>query len=262
MNKRNLLPFVFVCFIADPVFAHRIVSLAPSLTEILFALGLHKEVVGVTRYCDKPKEASLLPKVGGFLDPSLETILALKPTLVIGVISVQNTAIRKILQPQGIQTLFLQLHSIADLEQAILDIGKQTKSKAKASELVRQLQHAFKTPASIKKTKRALVVISLFPLIVAGPNTYPSQALSTLGYVCPLPPSSPHWVTLSLESLASIKPDYLIATGGSKQQKELERWLKNIASKHIHVIATKNPIFERPSLSLPDELKQLSRLLP
>jgi ABC-type hemin transport system substrate-binding protein len=63
--------------------AQRIVSLAPVITETLFALGAGERVVGVTRYCDRPAAARELPKVGGFIDPQLEAILALEPDLVL-----------------------------------------------------------------------------------------------------------------------------------------------------------------------------------
>src|SRR6266850_8242310 len=68
--------------------SQRIVSLAPSVTETLFALGFGDRVVGVTTYCDYPVEAQRLPKIGGFMNPSLEVIVAKKPDVVIGV----NTA--------------------------------------------------------------------------------------------------------------------------------------------------------------------------
>jgi iron complex transport system substrate-binding protein len=67
-----------------PESPRRIVSLAPSITEILFALGLNKEIVGVTIYCDYPEVALEKPKIGGFVNPSMEKIVSLKPDLIIG----------------------------------------------------------------------------------------------------------------------------------------------------------------------------------
>ena len=67
--------------------SQRIVSLAPSVTETLFALGFGNRVVGVTTYCDYPAEARKLPKIGGFMNPSLEAVAAKRPDFVIGVSS-------------------------------------------------------------------------------------------------------------------------------------------------------------------------------
>src|SRR5215212_10182475 len=72
---------------SSALYPQRVVSLAPSVTETLFALGLGNRLVGVTNYCDYPAEALKLPKIGGFMNPSLETIVSKRPDLVIGVSS-------------------------------------------------------------------------------------------------------------------------------------------------------------------------------
>ncbi len=68
-----------------PTSPKRIISLAPSITEILFALDINEEIVGITSFCDYPKAALSKPKIGGFVNPSIEKIVSLKPDLVIGI---------------------------------------------------------------------------------------------------------------------------------------------------------------------------------
>src|SRR6266446_3878772 len=85
----------------------RIVSLAPSITETLFALGAGPEVVGVSRYCDYPKAVLSLPKVGDFLTPNIEAIAATRPTIVIGLISSSDQREFRALRAMGYRTLLV-----------------------------------------------------------------------------------------------------------------------------------------------------------
>jgi iron complex transport system substrate-binding protein len=68
-----------------PLSAKRIISLAPSITEILFALGLRQEIIGVTNFCDYPEEVTTKPRIGGFVNPDVEKIVSLKPDLIIAI---------------------------------------------------------------------------------------------------------------------------------------------------------------------------------
>ncbi|MBN2343941.1 MAG: ABC transporter substrate-binding protein [Deltaproteobacteria bacterium] len=101
----------------------RIVSLAPSITETLFALGLGEQVVGVTRYCDYPHKAKLKNKVGGYYDPDNEAIVTLHPDLV--VLFREHELTQQVLQTAGIEYLMVSHHSIGDILQSIETIGKQ-----------------------------------------------------------------------------------------------------------------------------------------
>ena len=104
----------------------RIVSLAPAVTETLFALGAGAEVVGVSQYCDYPPAATHLPKVGTFLTPNVEAIAALRPDLVIGPgLSSSRREIRT-LKAMGYPTLTVDDDSLAGIEQSITRIGART----------------------------------------------------------------------------------------------------------------------------------------
>ena len=84
----------------------RIVSLAPSVTETLFALGFGDRLVGVTTSCDYPAEARKIPKIGGFMSPSLETIVAKRPSIVIGVSSATDPAKAREMERLGLEVDF------------------------------------------------------------------------------------------------------------------------------------------------------------
>src|SRR5271155_1032099 len=101
----------------------RIVSLVPSVTETLFALGAGPEVVGVSQYCDYPMEVTKLPKVGDFIAPNLEAIVALRPTLVIGIATASDQRQIAALNALGIPALMVNDDSVEQVEANIGTIG-------------------------------------------------------------------------------------------------------------------------------------------
>ena len=100
----------------------RIISLAPNITEILYALGLEDKIIGVTRYCKYPPQATQKKKVGGYLDPNYEIIVAAKPDLVI-VFPEQTQPVNHFTR-LGIKTLTVEHLSIEDILESIMKIGK------------------------------------------------------------------------------------------------------------------------------------------
>ena len=93
----------------------RIVSLAPSITETVFALGFGNRLVGVTNHCDYPDEAKRLPKIGDFMSPSLEVIAAKHPDLVIGVIGATDPARAQEIERLGIKIALVSVTSITEI---------------------------------------------------------------------------------------------------------------------------------------------------
>src|ERR1700676_1418949 len=116
--------------------ADRIVTLVPSVTETLFALGVGDQVVGVSSYDDYPPEVSRLPKVGTFLTPNLEEIAALRPTLVIGRGISSNQREIRALNALGYETLMIEDDSLSQIEDSIRRIGRRVCRQEKANAIV------------------------------------------------------------------------------------------------------------------------------
>ncbi len=121
----------------------RIVSLAPSNTEILFALGLADRVVGVTDYCDYPPEAEAKPKIGGFSTPNIEKVVALSPDLVLAAQRHEDLIIPQ-LEEKGLAVFALKLTTLDETLEAITLVGKITGKKDEASRLVAEMQNRIK----------------------------------------------------------------------------------------------------------------------
>jgi len=117
--------------------AQRIISLAPSITETLFAVGAAAQVVAVTDYCSYPEEAKALPKVGGYLDPALERILRLEPDLVI--LLSQQRLLKSQLTQLGIQTLAIDTTSLSGILDSIRNIGIATGHNKQAHALLEEI---------------------------------------------------------------------------------------------------------------------------
>ncbi|HCD04827.1 MAG TPA: ABC transporter substrate-binding protein, partial [Methylophaga sp.] len=112
----------------------RIISLAPSITETLFAIDAGDRVIAVTDYCQYPAKVKNLPKVGGYLDPNLEQIVRLQTDMVI--LLKRQHALKKQLQQLGIQTLSIDNSSLAGIRNSIRDIAAALDKSAKAEILL------------------------------------------------------------------------------------------------------------------------------
>ena len=162
----------------------RIVSMAPEVTETLFALGLGQRVVGVSQYCNYPPAAARLPKVGGFVNPSLERILALRPDLVVG--SRGNP--RQIwhdLEQARVPSFAIDPATLPQVLTAIAQLGRLTGREPAAAALLAtlraRLDRVDRAVARLRARPRVLLVYSLNPLWVAGSRTFPDDILRRAG---------------------------------------------------------------------------------
>ncbi len=169
------------------VLAHtpqRIISLAPNITEILFALGLGARVVGVTTYCDFPAEAKTKEKVGDTIQPNLERIIALKPDLVIITTSSQLEKITRQLDELKIPVYVSNPRTVAEVSRSILNIGELTgateRAQAVAADMEQRIQ-AVRNRVKDLPRPRVFYVLQNAPLITAGHNTFINDLITLAG---------------------------------------------------------------------------------
>lgn len=161
----------------------RIISLAPNITETLFALGLGERVVGVTTYCDFPAEAKTKGKVGDTLKPNLERLIALKPDLVLLSTASQLEKITRQLDQLGIPVFITNPKTVAEVLTSIRRLGEITGTSLRAEEIVRAMQAKIKDSQSAtnQAPPRVLYVLQLSPLITAGKNTFINDLINIAG---------------------------------------------------------------------------------
>ena len=191
----------------------RIVSLAPSLTETIYALGLQDRLVGDTDFCDYPPEARKKPKVGGIINPNLEEIASLHPDLVLVTKSINRLDTVRALNTLGISSYAAtDPHTVAEIissTQKLADVlGASDAGKSLGEKLQGRLA-ALQAKLAGVPPRRVLFIVWTEPLISAGRNTFIADALRKAGGVS-IVESTQDWPQMSLEEVVHLQPDYLV----------------------------------------------------
>ncbi len=196
----------------------RIVSLAPSLTETLFALGVGDRVVGVTRYCAHPPEVKGLPQVGGHLDPNYEAIVALQPDLVVLIPSSADA--RKRLQSLGLEVLQVDQSDVGDVLQSMTVLGRACGVADRGEVLHRSIEERMAEVTRMvadRPRPRTLVVVgheigaSTVPSVwAAGPDTFYDDVLELAGGSNAVETGLALYPELSREGMTALDPDVVL----------------------------------------------------
>jgi iron complex transport system substrate-binding protein len=196
-----------------PLTPLRIVSLAPSLTETLYALGLQDRLVGDTDYCDYPEDARNKHKVGGAINPNLEEIAALHPDLVLVTKAINRLETMRALETLGIPSYATEdPHSVDDIISSTLKLAGVLGAPDAGKLLSDDLQHrlaALQAKLRGVPPSRVLFVVWTEPLISVGKETFIADALRRAG-ASSIVDSAQNWPQMSLEEVVHLQPDYLV----------------------------------------------------
>lgn len=191
----------------------RLVTLAPSLTDLVLALGAGDRLVGVTRFDEAPDVQSLV-RVGGYNDPSLETIVRLAPDLVVCQPAPGNKGSVHAVADAGIPVRFFGLETLADIRKTTLALGQLLDRADAADALVSRIDEARNKArtAADKRARRPKVVllVGIDPLIAAGPGSFSHELLVDAGADNIVERSPQSWPRLSPERLLSQSPDAIL----------------------------------------------------
>ena len=213
--KTAIILFVGIMFM--PAFLHaaplRIISLKPNITEILFALGVGDQVVGVSTWCDTPDKVKNLPKVADYIRPNTEAIISLHPDLIITSHENGIAAPVQYLQELGYSIKVYDFHSIGSTITSITqmgeDLGNPTAAK-KITDLIHATLEKIKNKHHEPIQQKALILVGRKPMIAAATTTFFGEALSYMNATTvPIAGKIPY-PTLSMESILSLQPDVII----------------------------------------------------
>ncbi|MGE5587210.1 MAG: ABC transporter substrate-binding protein [Clostridia bacterium] len=243
----------------------RIISIAPSNTEILFALGLGDRIVGVTDSCDYPADAKTKPKVGA-VQLDYEKIVATCPDLVVAVGSLQRQAIAK-LSELGVTVLAVDPKSVDGVLHAITLIGKATGVEGRASEVVKGLSARMERLAQklsgLAPSERPRVFVEIWnePLMTAGPGTFVDELVSAAGGRNIAHDARAEWPEFSEEAVIERDPEVVVLTNFNKVE-ALARpaWQRISAYKTGRVYEVNPDLLVRPGPRLVDGLETLAAI--
>lgn len=253
--------------IPQPV--RRIVSLSPSSTETIYALGLQDRLVGDTDYCDYPSDAQKKTKVGGATNPSLEVIASLHPDLVL-VTKLNRLETTQSLAELGIPSYATDPHTVADILSSIKTLADVLGAPEAGASVAEDMQHRLddlQHRIGDLPPKRVLFVVWTQPLISTGQHTFLADALRHAGAVSVVN-SSQDWPQVNLEEVAKLQPDFLVFA--ESQPGDASREVEKLATlpgwKIIHAVrdrhyAVISDAVNRPAPRIVSAIEQLARQL-
>ena len=241
---------------ASPAAISRVVSLSPSTTEAMFALGRGDKLVGRSRYCDYPEAVRSIPEVGGYVDPSYEAILALRPDLVIGARGPAGRTLTDRLEARGVRTYFPPAESFDDVEKMMLGLGDLLGARDGAERAVSTMRAeiaSVEARARAKPKVRVLLLFGLDPAVAAGPGTLAHEMLTRLGAVNVVDQGTGYPV-LGVERVLALDPDVIVngAMGGKKTPlgPDTPGWgkVRAVSSGHVAALADERALRPGPRL--------------
>jgi iron complex transport system substrate-binding protein len=247
----------------------RIVSLSPSLTEIVFALGLGDEVVGVSSYSLYPKEATKLPVIGSYTNPTLEKVIALMPSVVIGQ-EFNDKSLRDIEKFQ-IKTIKVSLKSIDDIKSSITVLAKRFFKENEGKKLVHNIDEAIKNAKKSQKPHSVLIVYGLKEdlrtgIYVAGHHIFFEDIIKLCANTNAYTQDNTAQPVLNYENIIALNPQQIIILHSLKSnpnvdtKKALKNWYKlpTDASKNSKISIVDEDYIHIPSHRIAQTIRRLS----
>lgn len=248
----------------------RIVSLAPSLTETIYALGLQDRLVGDTDYCDFPADAQKKTKVGGAINPSLEVIAHLKPDLVLVTRHLNSLDTVHSLDALGIPSYATDPRTVDEIISSTKQLSDVLGAPDAGAALVDDLQQRLTTlqqKIGSLPPRRVLFVVWNDPLISIGKDTFIADALRRAGAVS-IVDSSQSWPQVNLEEIVHLQPEFLVFANSHSEAEPRDfdvltvrpgwRNLNAVRERHFAVISD---AVNRPAPRIVSAIEQLAQQL-
>jgi iron complex transport system substrate-binding protein len=254
----------------------RIVSTAPSVTEILFALGLGERVVGVSTFCNYPEAAKTVAKIGGFSNPSLEAMVALEPDLIVGSWGNPMEMVDQI-KRLNIRWIGIKIQSVEDVLAAMLTIGKKTGKGVEAEALVQGFRKRIRRitnrtePLAPEQRPRVFWGGWNEPIYTAGPGSFINDLIGMAGGRNIAGDAKQPWPRYGLETIVAADPEVFLCghdpQGYATDSEALSAlrtrrgWKEITAVKTGRVYLMRSDAFLRPGPRLVDALEQMAETI-
>ncbi|TKS62871.1 MAG: cobalamin-binding protein [Nitrospira sp.] len=269
----NITPRTFVDALGRKLFLakapSRVVSMAPNVTEMLFALGLEAKVVAVTPFCDYPPEAQRKTHLGG-TNPSIEQILALKPDLVLAPQDFIQPDLLQNLDRLKVPTFVLQAAQLEDVLAQIQTVARMFDRSKAGDELagtIRQRIAAVRERTQSLAHPRVLYVLNTDPLQTVGPGSFIHQLIEAAGGANIAAGTSTAYPRFALEEVLARDPELIIFPVGTAEgiseedQQQWRRWPSLSAVKHNRLVLVPSVLVDRPGPRIVEGLELLAQAI-
>ena len=247
----------------------RVISLAPSITEILYAIGLDNEIVGVTEFCDYPPPAQQKPKIG-YAQPNIEAIVALQPELVLAPRAFLRPELLAKFEQLKIPTFVVDPESFEEIPSRIQTVGRILNRSSSADEVastMRQRIASIRSKMEPLARVRVLYVLNSQPLITVGPGSYLDQVIKVAGGSNIASETTVPYPHLSMEAVLKEDPEIIVFPIGKaegispSEQQQWLRWTSLSAVKQGRLHQIPADVLNRPGPRIVEGLEGLARII-
>ena len=264
---------LLLALLSNPVEAkspERIVSLAPSCTEIIAGLGLQNKLVGITQHTDYPPEVLKLPVVGSYVNLNLEAIVSLKPDLVLATDDGNPRAVIERLRGLSIPVFVMNLRTYEKIQDSIIALGKFVDREKEAQMQVEVMERVAKCVHEKTKNVKAptvLLVYESYPFVTAGAGTFTDQLIEMAGGESITHDVKISYPRLTIENVLAKNPDVVIESSmdpAVEKKAKLTWWkqwsmLEAVKKNRVYVLESRN--LDRPSQRVIYGFLQLAKTL-
>ncbi len=244
-----------------PAKLDRVVSLAPSLTEMIFAAGAGDRLVGVTTFCNYPSEALAIRKVGDTQTPNIESIIALKPQVVFVSTASQLEAFKATLEDNGIKVFVTNANSFEDVLKNLRQLGELFGTEQAVAEVIEKLDfrvNFVRQNVAGKTPVRAFVQISREPLFTIGKQSFLTEIIRSAGGESVTAAVETAYPKLSKETALAMDPDVIILSASDDNREPNEVFRNSKAVKSGRVFSVDADILSRPGPRIVDALERIA----
>jgi iron complex transport system substrate-binding protein len=244
-----------------PVHIERAVSLAPSLTEMVFAVGAGERLIGVTTYCNYPAAALNIAKVGDTQNPNIETIIALRPQIVFVSTASQLQAFTSTLEQQHIAVYVTDPHDLDGVFRDMLQLAELFGTAAQTTNAVAALRYrveAVKARTAGKPRPRVFFQLSRDPLYTIGRDSYLAGVIDAAGGDLLTRDIATAYPTLSKETALAMDPQVILLSDSEDNRQPNDVFVRSEAVKSGRVVRINADIAGRPGPRLVDALEAIA----
>lgn len=245
-----------------PLKVNRAISLAPNLTENIFAIGAGDKLVGVTTFCDYPVEAKAIQKVGDTISPNMESVIALKPQIVFVSTASQMEAFTKLMEENGMAVFVTDPNSLDGIYKNLETLGEIFGTQERAAQVIADMKArlgAIREKVGNEPPLRVFVQISKNPLFIAGRESFITEMIEQAGAISVTRDVPAAYAPLSNETALAMDPEAIVIPAGAGNEDPHDLFRESAAVRNGKVFRIKADLLMRPSPRLIEGIEQAAR---